>query len=747
MLLLIPLVLVVLVITRLSNGIVEEAPDGSVCFNSCSGHGDCIDYSCHCWTGFIGDDCSTTFADVSDIVPILTAGHFNITRKNFTQVVSHHKLMLVGFSSYNCHKCIQLEPSYRNISEQLRELSIPFGRADVDKMKSIAAEVGAIELPALILFQKMRPIVYRGSQDSAAVMTFIRKQLEPPAKVLKTVADVNNFVVSRTNGNHGISTSMAVGFFSEHQDIEEDDYQEYMEVAKELQLNEDIYFGVVTSPATANWFKQNKTIDRTPSLLMVGDGGQHTINLDELYGDNAGIQSWIVKNSLPLVGKMTGQNFLMYEKQGLPILMMFLDLTDEQANAQPGFVSGKSGELYNELLLEEFRLAAREHQNRILFVYLDGVQHQDQMKSLGLYGGRERLPSLAFNTRDGSQVPFPEELPINKDTILQFCADYISGKLRNVDDTKEMAKKALQSALPINQKNKATRKATKKAPPVVQGVSEQFGDGIRGDQAVVTVTLKNFDEVVRNEEKDVVLLLHSQDCEPCAHFAVYFKRMADRFQAMGIPSLTIVRMDVSSESPPKEMNLMVGKLPLLAMIPASDKTPPWTFYSGLSKVQQMMKWVHQQASIPFELENLPHLSEEDKRRYKDQVREREEALDKKRSEEKRAMQEEEAAQAALKRRKRTQEKEKEKARLQQEQGSEQQSSTPTSINTTSTAAVEQTASSSTGSTLKEKGTAEESTSKLQDLDRSPVAEEQVAAAALLSRSKRLAALLDDHDEF
>jgi hypothetical protein len=149
-----------------------------------------------------------------------------------------------------------------------------------------------------------------------------------------------------------------------------------------------------------------------------------------------------------------------------------------------------------------------------------------------------------------------------------------------VDDAKEMAKKALQSALPINPKNKASRKDVKKAPPVVQGVSEQFGDGIRGDNAVVTVTLDNFNEVVLNEDKDVVLLLHAQDCEPCAHFAVYFKRMADRFREMGVPTLTIARMDVSHESPPKEMNLMVGPLPVLAMIPASDKNPPWTFYSG-----------------------------------------------------------------------------------------------------------------------------------------------------------------------
>ena len=638
--------------------LLQEAPDGSVCFNNCNGHGDCMDYSCTCWAGFIGDDCGTTFVDdVNDIVPILTAGHFNITRKNFTDVVSKNKLLLVGFSSYTCHKCIQIEPAYRNISASLKELKIPFGRANVDQMKSIATEVGAVDLPALVLFYKMRPILYKGSHNAEAVLTYVQKQLDKPAKTLKTVSDVTSFLGSRRSENYGISTSMVVGFFSEHQDIEEDDYEEFMEAAKELQLNEAVYFGVVTNKATSTWFKKNKTIDRTPSLILAGEEDMyHHINLDELYGDNAGIPAWIQKYSIPLVGKMTPQNFGLYEKQGLPILMMFLDLTDSDHvsidRTKRSFVGGKSGGILNEILLEEFREAAKEHVHRVLFVYLDGTMYEDQMKSLGLYGGKERLPSLAFNTRDRSQVPFPEELPINRDTILQFIANFLSGKLKSIEDTKELAKKALMSALPINPKNKATRKELKKEPEVKVGVSELYGDGVRGDKAIVTVDLTNFDDVVMNEDKDVVLLLSASNCESCAHFAVYFKRMAERFEALAIPTLTIARMDVTHDAPPAELNLMVGKLPILVMIPATNKYPPWIFYSGISKVQQMMMWVHQQASIPFELEHLPHLTDSQKEAYKEQVRQREVELDKKRSEEKRAMAEEEREKAEILRRKR-----------------------------------------------------------------------------------------------
>jgi len=82
---------------------------------------------------------------------------------------------------------------------------------------------------------------------------------------------------------------------------------------------------------------------------------------------------------------------------------------------------------------------------RVSFVYADGVAFEEQMRPLGLYGGKERLPSIAFNLKDGRQLPFPEELAINHETIGQFVADFLSGKLNSAQDAKERAKKAMQS--------------------------------------------------------------------------------------------------------------------------------------------------------------------------------------------------------------------------------------------------------------------------------------------------------------
>merc|ERR1711916_156606 len=106
-------------------------------------------------------------------------------------------------------------------------------------------------------------------------------------------------------------------------------------------------------------------------------------------------------------------------------------------------------------------------------------------------------------------------------------------------------------------------------------------------------------------------------------------------------------MDVTDEAPPVHANLMVGELPFLALLPAivdDTEKPTPIFYSGMGKIQQMMKWVQQHVVFPFELPNLPHLNEEQVKLYKEQVREREETLEKKREQEEKDMREEELAQ-------------------------------------------------------------------------------------------------------
>ena len=204
-------------------------------------------------------------------------------------------------------------------------------------------------------------------------------------RTLQSVEEVESFLTSRSSPKYSTSTVLVIGFFADYEGIEEDDYEDFIEVAKDMQAREDVYFAVVTKPKVCEWYKKKKTIDRTPSVMLLGDNGVKTINLDEFFGEKFGLKEWIDKNAIPVLGKLTASNFKLYEKIPNPMLMLFLDLTNEYSSLQPGqVVGGKSGKILNVHLLDEFRHVAKEHSDRITFVYLDGNLHEDRMKTLGI---------------------------------------------------------------------------------------------------------------------------------------------------------------------------------------------------------------------------------------------------------------------------------------------------------------------------------------------------------------------------
>ena len=129
--------------------------DDSVCFNDCSGHGHCVEYTCYCMPGYTGDDCSTTFAPDGgqNLVPILHAGHFNVTSKKelnglLKKPGSDVAALVLGFSSATCHRCIVVENEYDAMLKQIDEddgIAVTSygkgGRASVTKHKIVMGRV------------------------------------------------------------------------------------------------------------------------------------------------------------------------------------------------------------------------------------------------------------------------------------------------------------------------------------------------------------------------------------------------------------------------------------------------------------------------------------------------------------------------------------------------------------------------------------------------------------------------------
>ena len=123
--------------------------------------------------------------------------------------------------------------------------------------------------------------------------------------------------------------------------MEEDEYEEFMEVAQMLRERDDLHFGVVTNRKVVEAFKKAKIIDRSPSMVLytpsaasldasknrnkvkganIADGAADvkpdsssmylSTNLDELFADGSnrgGVHGWIVYNTCP-GGKLINSN-------------------------------------------------------------------------------------------------------------------------------------------------------------------------------------------------------------------------------------------------------------------------------------------------------------------------------------------------------------------------------------------------------------------------------------------------------
>ena len=747
----------------------------NICFNNCNGHGDCIDYTCHCYHGYHGDDCSTTFINdqVSNqtVLPILSVGTSNLTSANYSNTISQalksqkKSLVIVGISSLSCFKCIRVEREYYELNMNLQSIDIPFYRVDADGFKSILNELNIFELPSLIIYRKKgKPIVYNGMHHHQLILNFIYKLIDKNHYyTLTSVHSVSTFL-SQQFFNTTTTTTTAtasllcnncssntednelkeytksfpmikvIGLFSDPKGSQSDEYQDFLQVAIDLKTHYNIYFAAIvtselfqkfiiksTSSTTAsnkvnnrnsnnniNIEEKSKEMDSStltygwitiqPSICVVLQSQSYELNVttimdtvprprcisfDQLYNQkNMGdkhLFNWILRNTLPLVSELTPVTFLLYEQVNKPMLMLFLDMTYRSQTMNPYIIGGKSNGISNQVLIEDMRSVAKLYENELLFVYLDGVAYPTEMKKLGLFGGKENLPLMAFNTKENLQLPFPKDIPINKDTIKEFCSSYIYGKLKTIHDINKLSEKWKQK-MNVNETTSISHSKqtnTKNRRIILEqkvGILEFFGDeheivedvnvSNNNNESVCTedasgqdshtkscslyeyknqqnnsemmmiikVTRQSFNSIIMcadAEDNDILLLLYSTDTATSGHFIVYYKRLCKRlYETNTSGKLQCARMDVTLETPPIEHinHLLVGRtLPLLVLFPAEvNREPPYRFYSGTSSIKNMMEWIAIQVTNPINISSsLPHLNEDEKERYKQQVTMRE----------------------------------------------------------------------------------------------------------------------------
>eukprot|EP01050_Picozoa_sp_SAG11_P004179 SAG11_NODE_260_length_11531_cov_6.271781_6_plen_641_part_00 len=539
----------------------------------------------------------------------LEAGHAVWSKKQLkasTGKKQQQPLVLVGLTSRSCGAyCEQFEPRYADFTESLSAEygggEVLFARIDADKEKALVSKYAVHNLPAILAFKKGQrlPFEYNGVHSAAALLSYTHKLMAPPAAALSTEIAVREMVSAHNE------TTVVVGFFKS---TGSDEYEDWREGAEALAMRSDVQLAELVDPggellakfseggSVSRWFRRAPAavVFRREAAEGLGrtDEDRATVELETLT--EGSVERWVDSNSMPSCGLLHALTFNNYERLGLPMLLLFLssEARDELPKSEKD-------------ALAAFCVVSRKYSRRISFLHGDGKEkYREKKKVLGLHG--DALPAMAMNTADGRVLTF-EGQPFSELAIESFVRSYLGEDLQ-----------AKAEGVP--------RRADSPRPP------QPSAGGLKGDahadafvegaDNVTVLTGSNFEHLVLDEHKDVLVVLQAHDSASSQEFYKYVKRMTDQFIQLGIETVRVGKFDVEKYVLPPRLGIQYNTLPAVIMFPAKDKELPYIYFTGKAKAQYLMWFVQEHASYRFELPEDPHLTPEQRVMKKQQLRER-----------------------------------------------------------------------------------------------------------------------------
>jgi len=316
------------------------------------------------------------------------------------------------------------------------------------------------------------------------------------------------------------------GFFDS---LDDAPAQAFIKVAKALR--NDYNFAVVTTNAASLAAKHG---DAQLPAVVVGkpfDGEDDAVFAGDFAAD--ALTSFIKAEAFPLVGKIGPENYQKYVERSLPLVWLFVD---------PNAAATKD-------VLATARTVAAGVKGKVSVVNLDGVRWADHAKNFGV---KWKPPGCVIEDRDkGKNFVFPENSEFSADVLSNFVNSYLDGSLKANLKSQEIP-------------------ADNSGP-------------------VKVLVGKNFDAIVLDETKDVLVEFYAPWCGHCKSLAPKYDKLGEMMASE--TSIVIAKVDsTENDTPPTK----VKGFPTLILFPQGSKASPIT-YSGERTEDALSKWLYEKA--------------------------------------------------------------------------------------------------------------------------------------------------------
>uniref|UniRef100_A0A1I7T947 Protein disulfide-isomerase A4 n=1 Tax=Caenorhabditis tropicalis TaxID=1561998 RepID=A0A1I7T947_9PELO len=453
-----------------------------------------------------------------------------LTTENFDDFISNNELVLVEFYAPWCGHCKKLAPEYEKAAQKLKAQGskVRLGKVDATIEKDLGTKYGVSGYPTMKIIRNGRRFDYNGPREAAGIVKYMTEQSKPAATKLAKLKDIERFMSK--------DDVTIIGFFA----TEDSSAFEAFSDSAEMLREEFKTMGHTSDPAAfKKWdAKPNDIIIFYPALFHSKfEPKSRTYNKAAATSED--LLAFFREHSAPLVGKMTKKNAATrYTKKPLVVVYYNADFSVQYR---------EGSEYWRQKVLN---IAQKYQKDKYRFAVADEEEFSKELQELGLGDSGLEHNVVVFGY-DGKKYPMnPEDFDGELDENLEgFMKQISSGK----------AKAHVKSA---------------PAPKDDKG-------------PVKTVVGSNFDKIVNDESKDVLIEFYAPWCGHCKSFEPKYKDLAQSLKKTQ-PNVVLAKMDATINDAPSQF--AVEGFPTIYFAPSGKKTEPIK-YSGNRDLEDLKKFM------------------------------------------------------------------------------------------------------------------------------------------------------------